>query len=74
MNRRIDMENDLVKMVSLSGFIDVFWDRVKANRIDGGNQTYKEIYADMEADFSHRYGITRFPSYDAFRKARDRQK
>lgn len=74
MNRRIDMENDLVKMVSLSGFIDVFWDRVKANRIDGGNQTYKEIYADMEADFSHRYGVTRFPSYDAFRKARDRQK
>lgn len=68
------MENDLVKMVSLSGFIDVFWDRVKANRIDGGNQTYKEIYADMEADFSHQYGITRFPSYDAFRKARDRQK
>ena len=68
------MENDLVKMVSVSGFIDVFWDRVRADRGDGGNQTYKEIYADMEADFSHKYGITRFPSYDAFRKARDRQK
>ena len=74
MNKRTYMENDVVRMVSLRGFIEVFWERVRADRGAGGNQTYKEIYADMEADFLHKYGITRFPSYDAFRKARDRAK
>ena len=68
------MESDVVRMVSLSGFIEVFWERVRADRGNGGGQTYMQIYAEMESDFLHQYGITRFPSYDAFRKARDRAK
>lgn len=74
MNKRTYMENDIVRMVSLTGFIEVFWERVRADRGNGGGQTYMQIYEGMEGDFSRKYGITRFPSYDAFRKARDRQK
>lgn len=73
MNKMSNMEDE-VRMVSLHGFIAVFWERVRADRSRGGNLTYQQIYSGMEADYEGRYGVTRFPSYDAFRKARERYK
>lgn len=67
------MENDLKRMATRKGFIEVFWERVRADRKKGGRMTRREIYNQMELEHEAYYdGESRFPSFDAFRKALER--
>lgn len=59
-------------MVSKTGFIDLFWEQVRDDRKAGGRKSYQQIYREMEEAFEADFKVTRFPSYDAFRKIRDR--
>ena len=62
--------DDLIRMVSARGFCEVFWERIRADRRQGGRLTFMRCYHEMEAEFEERYGCCRFKSYDAFRKVR----
>ncbi len=67
------MENDLKRMATRRGFIEVFWERLRADRKEGGSRTRRDIYNQMEQEHEAYYdGESRFPSYDAFRKALER--
>ena len=68
-------EDDLVKQInrmiqlnSHSGFIDAFFDSTKTHR------TFEEAYNAIEIEYESYFGITKYSSYDSFRKIRDRQK
>ena len=65
--------DELIRMVSAEGWMEVFWSRIARDRSTGGKLTYRRCYELMEAEFQDRYGTRRFRSYDAFRKTRDRK-
>lgn len=62
--------DDLIRMVSAKGFCEVFWERIRADRHRGGRLTFRRCYHEMELEFEAKYGVSRFKSYDAFRKVR----
>ena len=67
------MENELKRMATRKGFIEVFWERIQADRRKGGHMTRRDIYNQMELEHEAYYdGESRFPSYDSFRKALER--
>ena len=59
-------------MVSRTGFVEMFWERAREDRKAGGDRSYEQIYQEMEDAFAADYGVRCFPTYDAFRKYRDR--
>lgn len=63
---------DIKRMVTGRGFSEVFWERVQADRRAGGKLTFRACYAQMELEYEAEYGEPRYPSYEAFRKARER--
>lgn len=63
---------DIKRMVSARGFVEVFWERITADRKAGGKLTFRDCYSQMEVEFEAAYGVSRWPSYDAFRMARER--
>lgn len=67
------MEDDLRRMATRKGFIEVFWERIREDRRLGGSLTRRRCYELMEREHEDFYGgETRFPSFDAFRKALER--
>lgn len=62
--------DDLTRMVSARGFCEVFWERIRRDRRQGGRLTFRRCYYEMELEFEGKYGCPRFKSYDAFRKIR----
>lgn len=63
---------DIKRMVTGRGFSEVFWERIRADRRKGGKLTFRACYAQMELEYEAEYGEPRYPSYEAFRKARER--
>jgi len=60
--------DEITKMATRSGFVDVFWKRLQDNRRIGKMDTREQIYTRMEAQYEARYGSGCFPSWEAFRK------
>lgn len=66
--------DDITKMATRSGFVEVFWCRLQGLRRIGRQDTARQIYDKMEQEHEEKYGIERFPSYEAFRKFKDRHR
>lgn len=66
------MMEEIVRMATRQGFVDVFWARLKAARRSGAVDSRKQIYDLMEEEYEAQYGQTCFPSYEAFKKYRNR--
>ena len=67
------MDDELRRMGTRKGFIEVFWERLVADRKKGGRMTRRGIYNQMELEHEAYYdGESRFPSFEAFRKALER--
>lgn len=67
------MEDDLRRMGTRKGFIEVFWERIREDRRKGGTMSRRQCYEQMEQEHEAYYdGESRFPSFDAFKKAMER--
>lgn len=66
--------DEITKMASRNGFLDVFWVRLQDLRRIGRADTPKQIYDKMEQEHEAKYGIERFPSYEAFKKYKNRHR
>lgn len=58
------------KLVTDAGFIEEFWRRLR--EADPGT-TQEDIFDRMNEEYKNVFGEDRFPSFDAFRKRRDRK-
>jgi len=59
---------DITRMVSRQGFINVFYNRLADSMRNGAGYSRREVYEDMEEEYEAKYGCYQFPSFDAFRK------
>lgn len=66
--------DEITKMATRSGFVDVFWSRLQDLRRIGRLDTPRQIYDVMENEHEAKYGIARFPSYEAFKKYKNRHR
>ena len=60
--------DEITKMATRSGFVDVFWKRLQDNRRIGKQDTRQQIYFKMEGEYEAKYGAGLFPSWEAFRR------
>lgn len=64
---------DTVKrIVTDSGFIAEFWDRLWQYRKTEPATTHRAVYEELNALFEAEYGEPKYKSFDAFRVKRDR--
>lgn len=56
-----------IRMTTKEGFIDLFWESVRAHK----DKTHKEIYEDLEQEFEAVFGRRRYASFGSFRRRRD---
>lgn len=67
------MTDILKKLASRRGFVDEFWARLKQYRAGGMNVTHIEVFNELNDLWEAEIGEPRFPSYNAFRKYRDKK-
>ena len=60
--------DELKRMATRPGFVEVFWKRLYGCRSIGRQDTMQQIYNKMEEEFEAEYGGELFPSYTAFKK------
>lgn len=60
-------EIDPTTLVTLRDFTDAFW-KVYSE----GGRCQEDVYLELDSIYFERFGEHRFPSFDAFRKRRDR--
>lgn len=59
--------DDLTKMATRPGFVEVFWSRLQACRRIGKQDTMRQIFDRMESEYEGKYGSELFTSYKAFK-------
>lgn len=67
------MTNILKKLASRRGFVEEFWARLKGYRAEGRNVTHIDVFNELNDLWESEIGEPRFPSYNAFRKYRDKK-
>lgn len=63
------MTDEMKSLVSLEGFTAEFWREYRET-----GETQQEVFDRLNTAYYHAFGVYRFPSYDAFRKQRDRKR
>lgn len=63
------MTEEMKNLVSLEGFTDAFW---REYRETGGTQ--RAVFERLNDAYHEAFGVYRFPSFDSFRKQRDRRR
>ena len=64
---------EIKRMVSRQGFVDVFCDRLAAGAKNGDIICRQDLFDSMEEEFEKEYCCCQFPSFDAFRQYYYRQ-
>jgi hypothetical protein len=62
------------RLVTDTGFIEEFWRRLAEMRVENPAVTQEDVYDVLNEEYRSVFGEDRFPSFDAFRKKRDRRK
>lgn len=63
---------NLDRLVSAEGFIEAFYEQLRDYQASGQRVTNEDVFDALNNRFMERFGVYRFPSYNAFRKKRDR--
>lgn len=59
-------------LYSRGGFVLAFWRVLSEDQRKGSEKSHREIYEELEKERFAALGVRCFPSFDAFRKYRDR--
>lgn len=67
------MSDKLKRMASTKGFIALFWETLIEYRKAGNGISQRKVFEQLNEEWEEEIGEPRFPSFDAFRKVRDRR-
>lgn len=63
---------ELLELATDKGFINAFWRTLRLYRSKGSTISQREVFEQLNEQWEYVMGDPRFPSFDAFRKCRDR--
>lgn len=68
---KIEIDSDVIKMLTKQGFADLFWQRLQEARKKAPETTYESIFNELNSKYNAAIGCLRYTSYDTFRRRRD---
>ncbi len=60
------------RLVTDKGFIEAFWARLRERRLKEPSVSQEAVFEELNEEYRSVFGEDRFPSFDAFRKCRER--
>lgn len=68
---KVEMDSDVIRMLTKQGFADLFWERLQQAKKDDPCVTQEEIFHVLNEKYMAVIGCERYSSYDSFRRRRD---
>jgi len=65
---RVEVDNQVIRMFTRQGFIEVFWEELQARRKDNPKITEKAVFDMLNQKFYEIFNEFRYSSYDSFRQ------
>jgi hypothetical protein len=70
---RVEMDSDIIRMLTKKGFVDLFWERFQeAKKIDD-KVTQEDIFNELNDNYFKVIGCARYSCFDSFRIVRDKK-
>lgn len=66
------IDEQIYRLITRQGFIDEFWAELRVQREANPRVTHREVYEVLESRYEGEFGETKFPSFEAFLKERDK--
>lgn len=70
---KVEMDSDIIRMLTKKGFADLFWERLKKARKEDERVTQEEVFEMLNEKYYRVIGCTRYSSFDSFRNVRDKK-
>lgn len=70
---RIEMDSDIVRMLSKQGFVDLFWERLQEARKTDKSTSQETVFNTLNEKYMHAIGCKRYANYESFRNVRDKK-
>ena len=68
---KVEIDSDVLRMLSKQGFSDLFWERLQEARKKDQSVTQEIVFNILNEKYFKAIGCTRYNSYDTFRRRRD---
>lgn len=62
------------RMISIDGFIAIFWEEIRTAGASGENITQREAFDRINDEYFAASGVYRYSSFESFKMAKDRKK
>lgn len=65
---KIEVDSDIIRMLTKQGFADLFWERLKEARREDDAVTQETVFDRLNEKYLRVIGCTRYSCYDSFRQ------
>ena len=72
-NNIVEMDADVIRMLTKDGFAELFWERMQEERKEDPCITNEAVFDALNEKYLKVIGCRRYSCYDSFRKVRDRK-
>lgn len=73
-DNKILIDQDILRMFTREGFIELFWETLQRRRINEPTISERAVFDDLNDRFCQVLGEFRYSSYDSFRQQKTRKK
>ncbi len=70
---KVEMDSDVIRMLSKDGFTDLFWERLQEARKEDPCITQEAMFDALNNKYFKVIGCWRYSCYNSFRQVRDRK-
>lgn len=70
---KVEMDSDIIRMLTKKGFADLFWERLQEARKTNPCITQETVFDMLNEKYFKVIGCTRYSCFDSFRKVRDKK-
>jgi hypothetical protein len=70
---KVEIDSDVIKMLTKQGFADLFWQRLQEARKIDPCATQEDVFNTLNSKYTTAIGCSRYSCYDSFRNVRDKK-
>jgi hypothetical protein len=71
--RHIEVDSEVIRMLTKKGFSDLFWEKLREARKTDNSTSQESVFNNLNEKYLKAIGCDRYSSFDSFRKCRDRK-
>lgn len=70
---KIELDSDIIRMLTKQGFADLFWERLCAARKTEASVTQEAVFDELNSKYYKAIGCTRYSCFESFRQVRNKK-